>query len=290
MSGRTARKILVTNDDGIHSLGLKLLWDAVRPLGKTIIFAPETPKSASGLGITLHKPLRIQRVKYWGTTVYATNGTPSDIIYLALNEISPKLDLVVSGVNVGDNTSVQVILSSGTVGAAAQAALLGIPSIAFSAAVEDAEEFSDPNYYNSIMVVAREISRFVLENGLPEGIHVLNVNFPRRIHEGTRVRIARVAPIKFLQRVNVNYDPRGNKYYWLYGMMADPIPGTDVYYVHVEESITISPLQLDLNPRNTDEALSKYLESMTASIKRILDRLPEKGDIEAGEAVAGGKP
>ncbi len=268
-------RILVTNDDGVHSLGLKLLWDAVRPLGRTIIFAPETPKSASGLGITLHKPLRIKRIKYWGTTVYVTNGTPSDIVYLALNEISPKLDLVVAGVNVGDNTSVQVILSSGTVGAAAQASLLGIPSIAFSAAVEDAEDFSRPEYYNAIMLVARKIASFILEHGMPPGVHVLNVNFPREITSETPVRIARVAPIKFLQRVNVNYDPRGNKYYWLYGMMAEPLPDTDVYAVHVEEAITLSPLQLDLNPRNNYEEINKALQEMLKQVEETLRNAEE---------------
>jgi len=252
-------KILVTNDDGIYSLGLKILYDAVSPLGETIVFAPETPKSASGLGITLHKPLRIMQVEYWGIRIYVTNGTPSDIIYLALNEISSRLDLVVSGINIGDNTSVQVILSSGTVGAAAQAALMGVPAVAFSAAVEDNFDFEDEAYMAALREVSRAISRFVLENGLPRGVDVLNVNYPREITENTRIKVARVAPIKYLQRVNVNYDPRGNKYFWLYGMHAEPEPGTDVYSVHIEKAITISPLRFDLNPRENTREIEEYL-------------------------------
>ena len=271
MSLLRRRKILVTNDDGIYSLGLKLLHDAVEPLGDTIVFAPETPKSASGLGITLHKPLRIQTVEYWGMKIYVTNGTPSDIIYLALNELSPNLDLVVSGVNIGDNTSVQVILSSGTVGAAAQAALLGVPSIAFSAAVEESMEFKDPLLSEVIVKVARRISEIVLDRGLPPGVDLLNVNFPRRITRETRVKIARIAPIKFLQRVNVNYDPRGNKYFWLYGMMADPIPGTDVYAVHVEGAITISPIRLDLNTRNSSEETARFLRDLVKETEGALE-------------------
>ena len=269
LSGR--RKILVTNDDGVYSLGLKVLYDAVAPLGDAIVFAPETPKSASGLGITLHKPLRINRVEYWGMKIYLTNGTPSDIIYLALNEISPRLDLVVSGVNIGDNTSVQVILSSGTVGAAAQAALMGVPAVAFSAAIEDDLAFRDPTYREAVVAVARSISRLVLERGLPSGVDVLNVNFPREITPETPVKVARIAPLKFLQRINVNYDPRGNKYYWLYGMMAEPEPGTDVYALYVEGAITISPIQLDLNPRVNSRELEEFLGTVVGEARRAAE-------------------
>jgi len=261
------KKILVTNDDGIYSLGLKLLYDAVSPLGDTVVFAPETPKSASGLGITLHKPLRVMRVRYWDIDIYVTNGTPSDIVYLALNEIMPKIDLVVSGVNVGDNTSVQVVLSSGTVGAAAQAALLGIPAIAYSAAVSDSKDFDRPEYYERLRTVIRQISGYVLEKGLPEGVDVLNVNFPDEITPTTKVRIARMARIKFLQKVNVSFDPRGNKYYWLYGTMAEPEPGTDVYAVHVEKAIAITPISFSqLTSLDVYEKNREYFSGLVNSI------------------------
>ena len=262
-----AKRILVTNDDGVYSLGLKLLYDSVKDLGHTVVFAPETPKSASGLGITLHKPLRVYKVKYWGIDIYLTNGTPSDIIYLALNEAVPKIDLVVAGVNIGDNTSVQVVLSSGTVGAAAQAALLGIPAIAFSAAVEDSRDFEDEEYYKRILEYNRRIAGFVLEHGLPKGIDLLNVNYPKRITSETRVKLARMARIKFLQRVNVSYDPRGNKYYWMYGMMAEPEPGTDVYTVYVEGNIALTPISFD--PLMSEDPISsnrEYLEKLLASL------------------------
>ncbi|MCE4600378.1 MAG: 5'/3'-nucleotidase SurE [Desulfurococcales archaeon] len=263
------KKILVTNDDGVYSLGLKLLYDAVRPLGRTIVFAPETPKSSSGLGITLHKPLRVYRVRYWDVDIYLTNGTPSDIIYLALNEAVPQLDLVVSGVNIGDNTSVQVVLSSGTVGAAAQAALLGIPAIAFSAAVEDSNSFADPDYYQRILRISRSISEYVLDHGMPRDVQVLNVNFPRRIRDTTQVKIARMASIKFLQRINVSFDPRGNKYYWMYGTMAEPEPGTDVHVVHVEENVAITPISFQL--LTTDSIIERnegYFNDLIARLER----------------------
>jgi len=260
-------KILVTNDDGVYSLGLKLLYDAAKDLGQTVVFAPETPKSASGLGITLHKPLRVFKVKYWGVDIYLTNGTPSDIVYLALNEIAPKIDLVVSGVNVGDNTSVQVVLSSGTVGAASQAALLGIPAVAFSAAVEDSQEFEDPEYYERLLHYTRKIIKFVIDNKLPKGIDLLNVNYPRKITRSTEVKFAKMARIKFLQRVNVSYDPRGNKYYWMYGTMAEPEPGTDVYTVYVEGNIAITPISLDSLIEND------YVEKYHEYFEKMLDEL-----------------
>jgi 5'-nucleotidase len=132
-------KIIVTNDDGIHSPGIYVLAEAVNVFGNAYIVAPEKPKSATGLGMTLHKPLRVKRVPGRKNT-FSISGTPSDVIHIATNIITGPVDLVVSGVNIGYNTSIQVILSSGTIGAAAQAALMGIPAVAFSMAVNDGEE------------------------------------------------------------------------------------------------------------------------------------------------------
>ncbi|MCE4613019.1 MAG: 5'/3'-nucleotidase SurE [Desulfurococcales archaeon] len=255
--------VLVTNDDGIYSPGLRLLYEAVEPLGKAIVVAPDTPKSASGLGITLHKPLRLEKVRYWGIDIYTSNGTPSDIVYLALTEISERIDLVVSGVNVGDNTSVQVILSSGTVGAAAQAALLGIPAIAFSADVDEPSDFEDSQYYNALLRAIRALSRLVLEEGIPGGADLLSVNFPRKIGRNTEVRVALPALLKYRQRVEVNVDPRGKKYYWIYGEIVTSEENTDVGLVK-KGHIVVTPLKLSLTPCNR-EAVEET--------KRMVDRL-----------------
>lgn len=268
-------KILVTNDDGVHSPGLRLLYEAVKDLGKAYMLAPETPKSASGLGITLHKPLRITKIKLWGDVdVYMTNGTPSDVIYLAIEEFSPRFDIVVSGVNIGDNTSIQVILSSGTVGAAAQAALLGIPGVAFSANVDEASQLEeDKETWNNIKKIIRHIVLWVLENGIPRGVDLLSVNFPRRVTPGTQVKIAPAARVKFLQKVSVLYDPRGKKYYWLYGTLVDPEPGSDVYVVHVENAIAITPLSLDMNiPRDTWKSVTEKLRPIVSMLEAELSK------------------
>jgi len=274
-------RILVTNDDGVHSPGLRLLYEAVRDLGRVFVLAPETPKSASGLGITLHKPLRLSKVKLWnGVTVYMTNGTPSDVIYLALEELSPRIDLVVSGVNIGDNTSIQVILSSGTIGAAAQAALLGIMGVAFSANVSDASELEeDMETWENMKRVIRGIVRWVLDNGIPEEADLLSVNFPRRVTPETEAKIAPAARVKFLQKVSILYDPRGNKYYWLYGTLVDPEPGTDVYVVHKERAIAVTPLSLDLNLRgeqweNAGRKLSPLIDTIHAELRGVHEITP----------------
>lgn len=266
-------KILVTNDDGVYSPGLRLLYEGVRGIGRAYVLAPETPKSASGLGITLHKPLRIIRIKLWGEEpVYMTNGTPSDVIYLALEELSPRFDLVVSGVNIGDNTSIQVILSSGTIGAAAQAALLGIPGIAFSADVDDAVELEDDvETWSNIRRLVRATVEWVLKNGIPEGADLLSINFPRKVKKDTPIRIVPAARTKFLQKVSVLYDPRGKKYYWLYGTLVDPEPNTDVYTVHVEKAVAITPLTLNLNlRRETWQRVAASLEGLRDSMREAL--------------------
>lgn len=265
--------ILVTNDDGIYSPGLRLLYEAVKPLGRVFVVAPDTPKSASGLGITLHKPLRLEKVRYWDIDIYTTNGTPSDVVYLALTEVAERIDLVVSGVNVGDNTSVQVILSSGTVGAAAQAALLGIPAIAFSADVDEPSDFEDEAYYRSVLRVARALSRLVLEKGMPEGADLLSVNFPRRIVDEERIRVALPALLKYRQRVKVNVDPRGKKYYWIYGEIVPSPRDTDVGLVHKGGYTVVTPLKLSLAPCDTG-AISRT-EEMVEDLKSLLRALPQ---------------
>ncbi len=246
------RWIIVTNDDGVYSPGLRLLYEAVKPLGKAIALAPETPKSSSGLGITLHKPLRITRMNLWGFEIHAINGTPSDIIHVAVNELVRSPSLVVSGVNIGDNTSLQVILSSGTVGAALQASLLGIPSIAFSADVEGPERLAeDRDYAERIILVARAIAKKVLDEGLPRGVDLLNVNFPSRLTSETRVKITPPARLRYMEYVEKREDPRGAPYYWLYGKPFPAERDTDVYVVHEEKNICITPIALNMSPRGT---------------------------------------
>ncbi len=266
MAGRgTGRPtILVTNDDGVHSPGLRLLYEAASTLGRVIVLAPETPKSASGLGITLHKPLRLTRLRLWGgVEVYVTNGTPSDIVYMALEELTDHIDIVLSGVNLGDNTSIQVILSSGTIGAAAQAALLGIPAIAYSIAIDEPEQLeADRETWRQAKRIITVTARHTLQHGgLPPPIDILSINMPEKLTPNTPVKIAPAARAKYMQKITRGRDPRGKPLYWLYGKQLKPQPGTDVYTVHVEKAVAITPLRLDLNTTPTPDT-QKWLQEL----------------------------
>ena len=268
-------KILVTNDDGIYSPGLRMLYEYVKDLGEVYVVAPETPKSASGLGITLHKPLRVSMMDLCGFKVYATSGTPSDTIYLAALEIAGNVDLVLSGINIGDNTSMQVILSSGTLGAAFQAALLGIPAIAYSVDVESGDELESNEELEPVLrAVVRESATFVLRNGMPRGVDVISINFPRTINKDVRVKLVRASKLKFSEKIDARIDPRGGKYYWLFGSLIKPEEGTDTYVVHSERNIALTPLTLDMNaigPRqDVDiEGLNRLIESLNAVLVQL---------------------
>lgn len=241
-------RILVTNDDGPYSPGLKILCDSLKDLGQVHVVVPETPKSASGLGITLHKPLRINKISFREMKIFLINGTPSDIIYIALNTLFDKIDIVFSGVNIGDNTSMQVILSSGTVGAAAQAALSNIPALALSVAVESTEQLlHDNNLVASLKRNIRRISKCIIENGFPEGVDVLNINFPDVPSD--IFKTTKIARMRYSNIVYERTDPRGQRYYWIYGEPIEPELGTDVYIVHIEKKIAITPIKLNFEEK-----------------------------------------
>lgn len=265
-------KILVTNDDGIYSSGLRMLYDYVKDLGDVYVVAPETPKSASGLGITLHKPLRFYTMDLCGFRVYATSGTPSDTIYLAALEIMDRVDLVLSGINIGDNTSLQVILSSGTLGAAFQAALLGVPAIAYSVDVSREDELVGNEDLDEVLrVVVRESARFVIERGMPGGVDVLSFNFPGKVKQDVEVKLVRASKLKFAEQVDARVDPRGGKYYWLFGSLIEPEEGTDTYVVHKEGNIALTPLTLDMNaigpkPRIDENAINELISRLNTSL------------------------
>lgn len=263
----------MTNDDGVYSSGLRMLYDYVKDLGEVYVVAPETPKSASGLGITLHKPLRISTMDLCGFKVYATSGTPSDTIYLAALEIMDRVDLVLSGINVGDNSSLQVILSSGTLGAAFQAALLGVPAIAYSVDVNSEDELVDNEDLDVVLrVVVRESAKFVIERGMPRGVDVLSFNFPRSVRRGIEVRLVRASKLKFSEQIDTRVDPRGGKYYWLFGSLIEPEVDTDTYVVHREGNIALTPLTLNMNilgpkPNADLEAINELVLRLNDALK-----------------------
>lgn len=211
------KTILVTNDDGIYTEGIYRLWEAVKDFGNVLVVAPDTEKSAVGHAITITNPLRTKHVnRSGGFSGYAVNGTPADCVKITVRSIldSPP-DLVVSGINLGANVGTNVIYS-GTVSAATEGTILGIPSIAVSI------DSHQPDDFKSAMEITQTTIKKVLEYGLPKGT-LLNVNVPNipgKLIKGTRITTQGTAYFK--DRFEKREDPRGNIYYWMTGELTDP--------------------------------------------------------------------
>ncbi len=200
------RLILLTNDDGFFAEGIQALWSGLKGLGRLAIVAPDREKSASSLALSLHQPLRVQKIK---PSVFAVDGTPADCIYLALKKLLPRVpDLIVSGMNPGPNLGQQDVAYSGTVAAAIQGTFFGVPSAAFSL-IADAD--GDLHYRESAELV-REIVERLLRRGLPPGV-TLNVNIPPPPVKG--LRITSVGLKIYEPEIIEKKDPRENSYFWL---------------------------------------------------------------------------
>jgi 5'-nucleotidase len=230
------KKILVTNDDGVYSEGIRLLARELAALGEVTVVAPDREQSATGHSLTLTRPLRMQKLEEgW----YAVDGTPTDCVNLAvlwlMKERAP--DLIVSGINFGLNLGDDVTYS-GTVSATFEGSLLGVPSIAFSQEV--AEGFS---FARSARVAARFVASLLAEAELPPDL-LFNVNFPARGALG--VRFTRLGKRVYKQSVVENVDPRGREYYWIAGTPEwQHDEGTDHEAVR-EGWVSVTPLHLDL--------------------------------------------
>jgi 5'-nucleotidase len=229
--------ILVTNDDGIDAPGLLALADSVASLGQVWVVAPEKQQSAMSHALTLHKPLRLYGE---GERRYAVSGTPTDCVFVGVLHLMPERPAVVlSGVNRGANLGDDVSYS-GTVSAALEAAIMGIPGIALSHV-----DYRSPDYRDGVDF-ARQLAEQVLRDGLPKGKY-LNVNFPSAPRGGIKgVRVTRLGQRYYADTIVECTDPRGRPYFWIGG--KDPqfndIPGSDCNAVH-EGYISVTPLHSD---------------------------------------------
>ncbi|PUZ29155.1 5'/3'-nucleotidase SurE [Chitinophaga parva] len=244
--------ILVTNDDGITAPGIRELVEAVKPLGKVVVVAPDSPQSGMGHAITIGVPLRLNRVDIFdGVEAWTCSGTPVDCVKLARDKIlHGKPDFCVSGINHGANHSINVIYS-GTMSAAMEAAIEGIPSAGFS--------YLDYSYEADFTLparVARQVVEKMVAEGLPEG-GLLNVNIPFcKIEDFQGVRICRQANAKYVEAFDERRDPHGKKYYWLTGEFKNLDTGTDTDVWALDNNYaSIVPVQFDL----TNYALKQQL-------------------------------
>ncbi|MDR4483373.1 MAG: 5'/3'-nucleotidase SurE [Nitrospirales bacterium] len=259
--------ILITNDDGIHAPGIKVLAEALRPLGEIWVVAPEKTQNAVGRSMTLHKPLRLRNLKKrW----YAVNGTPADCVTLAvcslLQSCLPKL--VVSGINNGWNLGDDVT-NSGTVAGAIEGMLHGIPSIAVS--LEDLPKCQ----YVVAGHIAFLVAKRVLACGLPEET-ILNVNVPsRRLEHIAGIQLTCLSQRRYLNPVVEKIDPRGNRYFWIAGQRESWARGKHSDHDAVSNNmVSISPLHLDLTDYSAMQALKGWEKALFATKQSV--RKPNK--------------
>ena len=243
------KTILVTNDDGIHAPGLKTLYEFSCGLGEAIIIAPEHDNSAASHSLTMNRPLRVREID---ENIYTVNGTPTDCVTVGIGKILPrKPDLAISGINPGPNLGDDVSYS-GTVSAAIESTMLGIPSMAISLAAE-----SETLHYETAAAFIQRLAQIILAKGLPRDT-LLNVNVPNIPSE-------RIAGIAFTRRgrrlyddaIKETYDPWGRKHYWIGGGTPSFDAGEDTDSAAISvNKISITPMHLD--PTNY-EAL-KFLQ------------------------------
>jgi len=249
--------ILITNDDGIHAPGLAELKGALEGLGNLKVVAPDSERSAMGHAITMLHPLRVVEVNHSGELFgLAINGTPADCVKLAVHSLLPRLPrLVVSGINLGPNTGTNV-LYSGTVSAATEGTILGIPSMAVSL-----KSFDKQSDFTAAGIYARQFAERILERGLPDGI-LLNLNVPAIPKENIKgVRLTRLARYRYRDRYDCRQDPRGRDYFWLTGEDAEVLnPASDADAVAVEQGyVSLTPLSYDLTCRDFMPELEKWI-------------------------------
>jgi 5'-nucleotidase len=247
-------RILLTNDDGIYAKGIEVLHKHLSKDNEVIVVAPETEQSAVGHAITLTDPLRVKSVDRNGAFFgYAVKGTPADCVKLAINELMELApDLVVSGINLGANVGINVIYS-GTVSAATEGTILGVPAIAFSI-----NSFRDPDFEPAARF-ARLLVRQVGEHGLPPHTS-LNVNVPAIPESKIKgVRVTRQGITRFVEKFDRRVDPRENVYYWQCGT-TPPLgeDGNTDASALANDCISITPIQHDLTNYDFLESLRSW--------------------------------
>jgi 5'-nucleotidase len=247
-------RILLTNDDGIYAKGIEALYLALVDDHDILVVAPETEQSAVGHAITWLDPLHVDTVHRNGSFFgYAVNGTPADCVKIAITELmNPPPRLVISGINLGANVGVNVIYS-GTVSAATEAAVLGVPSVAVSI-----DSFK-PADFRAVTEFIPRLIKIIDNEGLPEGLS-LNVNVPNVPAEEIQgIRITHQGKKKHVERYDRRLDPRGRAYYWLCNstFTKETDPSADSSALEAR-CISITPIQYDLTRYDMLEALRKW--------------------------------
>lgn len=249
--------ILVSNDDGITAPGIRALVEAVQPLGDVVIVAPDSPQSGMGHAVTISKPLRLDQIRtdiYGELQAWQCSGTPADCVKLAVSKVlHRKPDLLVSGINHGSNSSINVIYS-GTMSAAVEGAIESIPSVGFS--LLDYSYDADFSYAKK---VAHTVAKNILANGLPKGT-LLNVNIPQLKEADSKgIKVCRQALAKWEEEFDERKDPNGRTYYWLTGKFVNYDKGEDTDEWALQNGyVSLVPVHFDLTAHESIAFINQW--------------------------------
>lgn len=248
--------ILVTNDDGITAPGVRTLIAIMKELGDVIVVAPDSPQSAMGHAITVNNTLFLEQVYIDKDEIkeFACSGTPVDCVKIAIDQIiKGKPDICVSGINHGFNSATNVIYS-GTMSAAVEAGMSGIPAIGFSLG-----DFSWNADFEPVKKLVKQITEETIKNGLPEGV-VLNVNFPKLPEKELKgVKICRQANATWVEKFDERTNPHGKKYYWLTGTFVNHDKGEDTdEWALANGYVSVVPVQFDLTAYHAMKHLNTW--------------------------------
>ena len=248
--------ILVTNDDGINAPGIRTLISVIKDIGDVIVVAPDSPQSGMGHAITINSTLHSSRITPKNSEIieYSCSGTPADCVKLAINELMPrKPDLCVSGINHGSNSSINVIYS-GTMSAAIEAGIEGVPAIGFSLL-----DYSWNADFSQSKDYIRKITLNALNNGIPKGV-VLNVNIPAVKKSDIKgVKICRQAKAYWVEEFDKRKNPLGQEYYLLTGKFVNKDQGEDTDEWALKNNyISIVPVEFDLTAHHAIQGLNEW--------------------------------
>ena len=248
--------ILVTNDDGINAPGIRTLISVIKDVGDIIVVAPDSPQSGMGHAITINSTLHSSRITPKDSEIieYSCSGTPADCVKLAINELMPrKPDLCVSGINHGSNSSINVIYS-GTMSAAIEAGIEGVPAIGFSLL----DYRWNANFSESKDFI-KKITQNALKNGIPKGV-VLNVNIPSVEKSKIKgVKVCRQANASWVEEFDKRKNPLGQEYYWLTGKFVNKDKGEDTDEWALNQNyISIVPVEFDLTAHHAIQELNEW--------------------------------
>jgi len=253
--GGIMMKILLTNDDGIYAKGINVLREALQDVEEVFVVAPDRERSATGHAITMHKPLFVREEKYEGSNAkgWSVNGTPSDCVKIAIEALLPqKPDLVISGINFGPNLGTDV-LYSGTVSAAIESIINGIPAIAISLASYDEPEYTAAAHF------AKNIVQTIKRESFPVDT-LLNINVPPgKSFKEDQVAVTCLGTRRYQNSFDKRVDPRGRTYYWLAGEVIENNEGIETDVGAIKNGyISITPLHLDLTNYPLIEEIKKW--------------------------------